>query len=146
MNDPDPPQSRALGYVIDPADGAGVVWEEATLTWAAERMGCEYVGTTSSTPQDVDPIGDLIAALREARASVLVVPSLVHLGGEIPIELLKHFRVCVEDMGVLYSIDGGAVSIPSRSTRRSTPATDGPFSATAAGGLKGIFNLFGDHR
>lgn len=122
-----PPPPRALGYVIDPAQGAGVAWEEQVLTWAAEGMGCEYVGTTSSTPNDTDPIGDLIAALRAARAEVVVVPSLFHLRDEVPGELLKHFRVCVENAGVVFSRDGGVTHIPPRhytptENRAMTPA------------------------
>ncbi|MFF5035556.1 hypothetical protein [Nocardia salmonicida] len=127
--------TRALGYVIDPAEGAGVAWDTGVLAWAAERAGWEYVGTASSAPKDADPIGDLIAAIRAARAHVVIVPGLFHLHGEVPGELLRHARVCDETSGRVHSFDGATTSIPPRHHRpdiaRSDEHPDGEERAVA---------------
>ncbi|MFB7878538.1 hypothetical protein ACFC06_25105 [Nocardia sp. NPDC056064] len=103
---------RALGYLIDPGQGAGVAWDEGVLARAAEQAGWEYVRTVPSAPTDADPIADLITAISADRVGVVIVPGLFHLHGEVPRELLAHARVCDASSCVVYSFGGPITHIP----------------------------------
>ena len=78
----------AIGYLRTDVSGARRAWDEIQIRTVAERLGYRLARTIVFGEFTADPVDKLIAAIATTQADAVVMPSAVHVGGDIPEELV----------------------------------------------------------
>ncbi|TLF92254.1 hypothetical protein FEK35_30970 [Nocardia cyriacigeorgica] len=80
---------RAVGYLRRDISGEHQPWHETGIRSVASRTGYTLCKTVALSGTADDPIAQLIDTVRRSRAEAVIVPTLEHVGGEVPERLLR---------------------------------------------------------
>lgn len=78
----------AIGYLRADVSGVSKAWDQIQIRILAERLGYQLAKTIEFSQHTADPIGQLLATIARDQVDAVVVPSLEHLSGEIPEDLM----------------------------------------------------------
>ncbi|WP_330184256.1 hypothetical protein OHB26_12030 [Nocardia sp. NBC_01503] len=78
----------SIGYLRSDVSGVRQSWDEIRLRSTAARLGYTLAKTIVFGPYTDDPVQRLIDVVWSVDAEAVIVPSLDHLGGEVPATLL----------------------------------------------------------
>jgi hypothetical protein len=78
----------AIGYLRKDVSGVSKAWDQIQIRILAERLGYQLAKTIEFSQHTADPIGQLLATIARDQVDAVVVPSLEHLSGEIPEDLM----------------------------------------------------------
>lgn len=73
----------AIGFLRTDLSGARQAWDETQIRSMAKRHGYD-LAKTIALPESADTIGLLHDTVKRHKAEAVYVPSLEHLGGEVP--------------------------------------------------------------
>ncbi|WP_446224996.1 hypothetical protein ACTWPB_07720 [Nocardia sp. IBHARD005] len=79
----------AIGYLRSDISGVSKAWDQIQIRTTAERLGYEPIKTIEFSEFTADPVGQLLGAIARDKVDAVVVPSIAHLGGEIPEALMS---------------------------------------------------------
>ncbi|VFA99701.1 hypothetical protein [Nocardia cyriacigeorgica] len=80
---------RAVGYLRRDISGEHQPWHETGIRSVASRTGYTLCKTVALSGTADDPISRLIDTVRRSGAEAVIVPTLEHVGGEVPQRLLR---------------------------------------------------------
>ncbi|MGW4243114.1 hypothetical protein [Nocardia sp. NPDC004722] len=83
------PQPAAIGFLRHDVSGAQQQWDEAQIQHLARRLGYDLCKTLIFGPETDRPMLRVRTTLSRLAADAVIVPSLAHLGGRIPDDLVE---------------------------------------------------------
>ncbi|MFI7667813.1 hypothetical protein [Nocardia sp. NPDC049526] len=81
----------AIGYLRTDVSGVSQAWDEIQIRSRAKRLGYELAKTVTFGAHTDFPVSRLLDVVRRMDVDAVITPSLEHLGGDVPGELV---RVC----------------------------------------------------
>ncbi|MFD4442546.1 hypothetical protein ACFWPK_22525 [Nocardia sp. NPDC058519] len=85
----------AIGYIRADVSGSRKVWDQIQIRTLAERLGYRPIKTIEFSEHTADPIAQLLSTIARDEVEAVVVPSVEHLGGEIPESLISAADVVI---------------------------------------------------
>lgn len=95
----------AIGFMRADISGVSKPWDQIQIRTTGERFGYEVIKTIEFTAHTADPVDQLIRAVARDKVKAVVVPSVEHLGGEIPARLLDAIDVITVAPQTVYARD-----------------------------------------
>lgn len=94
----------AVGFLRTDLSGTRQAWDETQLRSMAKRHGYDLAKTVAVSGRSGDPVAQLHDTVLGVRAEAVYVPSLDHLGGDVPPVLTKALvEVTAVDTGDTYA-------------------------------------------